>query len=336
MTLAEKIMKLRRAAGFSQEELADRLGVSRQAVSKWESGQSVPDVDKIILLSTMFGVTTDYLLKNAEAGNGGDEAGNDTVKLEEATLDSAKKHIDAPIAERYVNAKFREARLISIAVLLFILSPVALINQLFLFESTNFNITETLATSIALVILFSLVSLGVGICIYSSFLIKEFSLKGVDFTLEKSALDFLENKKSSVRKRHAASIITGTVLCLISPLPLIISSLCHQGFEQQGENVIFDYTYVAVCLTLLLVLVAVGVSLLVNAGMRDEAIESIYIENLKKEKSVSKSLTDIYWSALPFIYLAISFLSGRWEITWIIWPLSPIIPSIISLFRKNN
>ena len=61
MKVAERIQALRKAKGISQEELADKLGVSRQAVSKWESGQSSPDLEKIILLSTCFDVTTDYL-----------------------------------------------------------------------------------------------------------------------------------------------------------------------------------------------------------------------------------------------------------------------------------
>ncbi len=60
---AERILALRKASGISQEELAAGIGVSRQAVSKWEGAQSVPDVDKIMQLSEYFGVTTDYLLK---------------------------------------------------------------------------------------------------------------------------------------------------------------------------------------------------------------------------------------------------------------------------------
>lgn len=62
MKLSEKLYMLRRQNGFSQEQAAERLDVSRQAVSKWESGQSVPDPDKLVALSRLYGVTTDYLL----------------------------------------------------------------------------------------------------------------------------------------------------------------------------------------------------------------------------------------------------------------------------------
>lgn len=66
MNIADRIQTLRKSKGISQEELADKIGVSRQAVSKWESEQSFPDIEKIILLSEYFNVTTDYLLKGIE------------------------------------------------------------------------------------------------------------------------------------------------------------------------------------------------------------------------------------------------------------------------------
>lgn len=66
MNIAERIQYLRKQKGYSQEELADRMGVSRQAVSKWESGQSMPDLEKIIVMSNLFEVTTDYILKGIE------------------------------------------------------------------------------------------------------------------------------------------------------------------------------------------------------------------------------------------------------------------------------
>lgn len=62
MKLADKIIMLRKQVGWSQEELANQLGVSRQAVSKWESSQSLPDIDKIINLAKLFNITTDDLL----------------------------------------------------------------------------------------------------------------------------------------------------------------------------------------------------------------------------------------------------------------------------------
>lgn len=80
MHIADRIQQLRKAKGISQEELAEHIGVSRQAVSKWESGQSTPDMEKIILLSDYFAVTTDYLLKGMEPQV--EEAKNNGISLQ--------------------------------------------------------------------------------------------------------------------------------------------------------------------------------------------------------------------------------------------------------------
>lgn len=66
MNIGQRIQGLRKQRGISQEKLADKVGVSRQAVSKWESEQSLPDLDRVLLMSEYFGVSTDYLLKGVE------------------------------------------------------------------------------------------------------------------------------------------------------------------------------------------------------------------------------------------------------------------------------
>ena len=73
MILADKIIELRKKSGWSQEELADRLGVSRQSISKWEGAQSIPDLNRIIAMSQLFGVSTDYLLKDDASETAGEE-----------------------------------------------------------------------------------------------------------------------------------------------------------------------------------------------------------------------------------------------------------------------
>ena len=88
MTFSEKLMELRRRSGMSQEQLADRLGVTRQSVSKWESGTAMPELVKLISLSELFGVTVDYLVKDwmeepaAESG-GEDLSARQAERLEQ-------------------------------------------------------------------------------------------------------------------------------------------------------------------------------------------------------------------------------------------------------------
>ena len=80
MDFSEKIAMLRRQKNWSQEELAEKLMVTRQAVSKWESAQSMPDLDKIVQLSELLGVSTDYLLKNGMDTPEQDDAASRTVR----------------------------------------------------------------------------------------------------------------------------------------------------------------------------------------------------------------------------------------------------------------
>lgn len=68
MTMGEKILNMRKARGWSQEELAERIGVTRQAVSRWESGAAKPDADKLIAVCDLFGVSADYLLRDIPGG----------------------------------------------------------------------------------------------------------------------------------------------------------------------------------------------------------------------------------------------------------------------------
>ena len=80
MKLHDKIYELRKKEGLSQEALAEKLGVSRQSVSKWETGEATPEVSKLLSLSKLFGVTTDYLLDDESA-----------EKLQEAEAEEEKE-----------------------------------------------------------------------------------------------------------------------------------------------------------------------------------------------------------------------------------------------------
>lgn len=85
MTLSQKIIALRKSKGLSQEALAEKLGVSRQAVSRWEVGSAMPDASNILQLSKLFSVTTDYLLHDDY------ESDNDLPKVQEITADHSKQ-----------------------------------------------------------------------------------------------------------------------------------------------------------------------------------------------------------------------------------------------------
>lgn len=106
MTIYEKLVKLRKSKGWSQEDLAEKLNVSRQAISRWENGTALPDAENLRQLSLLFGVTADYLL------NDNYESDDDLppVKNVEATLDNTVK---------------KNQKLLLIAAIAFIVAAVA-------------------------------------------------------------------------------------------------------------------------------------------------------------------------------------------------------------------
>ena len=121
MIFADKLIQLRKKSGWSQEELAEQMGVSRQSISKWEGAQSIPDLEKIIRLAKLFSVSTDYLLLD-EMGEpeGGAPAlpGKDIPALRRISMEEANA---------FLKIKEETARYIAWGVFLCILSPIVLL-----------------------------------------------------------------------------------------------------------------------------------------------------------------------------------------------------------------
>ena len=118
MIFAEKLVRLRKKAGWSQEELAEQMNVSRQSVSKWEGAQSVPDLEKMIRLSRLFGVSTDYLLKDEI-----EETGAILTDMEETSV----RNVSMEEANAFLSVKAETSKTIAGATFLCILSPVCLL-----------------------------------------------------------------------------------------------------------------------------------------------------------------------------------------------------------------
>lgn len=123
MTIGTKIQTLRKQRGLSQEQLAEALGVSRQAVSKWEAEQSVPDIDKIILICDYFDVTTDYILRNAESPKPEQESETQRDTIIQNTHNISENEVSLESEEK----KKKSALLLSVAIMLYILCIVPII-----------------------------------------------------------------------------------------------------------------------------------------------------------------------------------------------------------------
>ena len=214
MILADKIIDLRKKAGWSQEELADKLGVSRQSVSKWEGAQSIPDMNKILQLSELFGVSTDYLLKDSL------EAPEPLAAPEDADSEGAT-FVSMEEANAFLSYKVESAPRIALGVLLCILSPIALILLGGAQESGRLALTEMQAAMIGLMVLLLMVAGAVLLFVLTG-------MKGNKYEyLEKNTLDTAYGVSGMVRERmqreegdHTRRIALGVVLCVLAAIPL--------------------------------------------------------------------------------------------------------------------
>ena len=153
MILANKITELRKKAGWSQEELADKLGVSRQAVSKWEGAQSVPDLERIIAMSHLFGVSTDYLLKD-------ELEGETPAPAEEA--DHALRRVSMEEAGEYLRLVRENAKPVALAVSACIISPIPLLMLGALSDMNRLNAAAAAVTGLV----FLLVTVALAVMVF--------------------------------------------------------------------------------------------------------------------------------------------------------------------------
>lgn len=323
MILADKIQLLRKKNGWSQEELADKLSVSRQSISKWESAASIPDIGKILEMAKVFGVTTDYLLKdNLEAEVYTDASEDEkerrrTVSLEEANAFLACSNF--------------AARQTALGAALCTFSPVLLLLLLGFSEPNPWGllISDTVATGAGTAVLLVLVALGVAAIIFASARLKPYEwVKCEDFALEYGVAGAIREKRAGFERYYPSAIAGAVALCILCPVPLIAASIAG---AQDG---------VCVALTsLLFCFVAAAVFLFVFFGMTKSSFDQLLREGdfrADDGKKRENRFDSIFWPLITAVYLAVSFLTMRWDITWVIWPVAALINAAICAAMKRN
>lgn len=208
--LADKITQLRKKNGWSQEELANMMKISRQAVYKWESNQATPDIEKIIQLSSLFGVTIDSLLK--EDGEHTPETCSQSqsasVQQDKVQTPSSLKpaiQITWEETQNFLELQREFSWKIALGVFLCIFSPIPLIILCGIAGNSIGSISETTAVTIGLVVLFTFVIGAVTIFLYCGFKGEPFQFleKNIPFELESNARHFvLEQKKTATKRLH--------------------------------------------------------------------------------------------------------------------------------------
>ena len=220
MILADKIINERKKNGWSQEELADMLDVSRQSVSKWEGAQSVPDLNKILKLAEIFGVSTDYLLKDEMEPDGVSSYYN----KEDSGMDKVRR-VSMEEATEYIQLRKEHLPKIALGVLLCITSPVVLILLSGLADSGHFPMGSGAAAAIGLTILFAQIGIAIYLFITNAGKLKKYEFLeqeafeteyGVD-GMAKARLD--ENESMNTR-----ALTIGVLLCVLSAVPIVVCS----------------------------------------------------------------------------------------------------------------
>ena len=336
MILADKITDLRKKNGWSQEELANQLGVSRQAVSKWESASSIPDLDKIVKMSIIFGVSTDYLLKDSL------EERRDTEEILECNtaelgMDDEKgiRMISMETANVYLDLLRNISSRIALGVSLCILSPIMLIGLTGVSDKKEgMMLSAEAAVGIGMTILLLMVAVAVAV-----FIIYGRKIEIYDF-LEKEPIELAYGRKGLVEKEklgyeavHSRKLVLGIVLCILSAVPIMVLAV-------SDKNEMLTILGVNLCL----ILVSIGVYLLVSTGIVYGGFQKLleegdYTRSQKIENKRNDVIGKIYWCSATAIYLGWSFITMEWEKTWIVWPIAGVfygaVVGISSVIRKH-
>ena len=302
MILADKIIEERKKNGWSQEELASKLGVSRQAVSKWESAGSIPDLKRIIQMSELFGVTTDYLLKDEieeEPLNEYTETNTIKVSMEEAN--------------QYLDMKSKGSRIVANATSLCILSPVPLIVLGTMTE-------DHILIGFSLVLLLVLVAIAV--YLFVNYGLRESHMQHLEkeiFETEYGVPGMVRERREQYESTFTRNIAIGVVLCILSAIPTIMA----------GVMEVEDYTS-GISVGLLLIIVSIGVNILIRAGMIKSSYDTLlqegeYTIEEKHLKKKTDAFSGAYWCLMVAIYLGWSFWTNNWKFTWIIWPVAGVL-----------
>lgn len=310
MILADKITEERKKLGLSQEELAERLSVSRQAVSKWENAESVPDLQRIIAMSQIFCVSTDYLLKDNE-----DRKEEKTAESENSGI---LRRVSMEEAADFLCMRESWSAPFALAVSICILSPLLLFLLLGLAESSF--IAENIALVLGLPALFLFVAAAVLLFVKYSLCNQKFEyLEKEVFETAYGVSGMVKKKKDEYKALYSRHFSLALVILILSPLPLLFTAvLCTSS------------SCILYALAFLFAAVAVGVYLIVHVTMVKDSYDILLEEGdyrrEEKKKSASLSIfSSLYWTLSLSVYLAWSFLCGRWNLTWLVWPVAGVL-----------
>ena len=290
MNFSEKVRMLRKEHGFSQEELAEKLNVSRQAVSKWENGQGYPEMEMVLRISELFGVSLDYLFKDDEREEKGSPTGS-------------AYYVSKEMAREYLTTKEKRGRQMALGLAVLILSL-----------SFTMYFPQPLGTAL----FFLGVALGVAILVMLNF---QGTFQGYQeieerpLNVDSAFLQRFQEEYPALQKKYGSFIVAGIVLFILS---LVFSVTTHSlGGDEMRYYAMLPLFW------------GTATGLIAFGGTMSGACDRIMNERAPSTESEEGNRRSwIYGVGMPLAtlaFLAIGFIWNAWHPGWLVFPVTSIL-----------
>lgn len=302
MNFSENLYRLRQQKGLSQEQLAETLGVSRQSVSKWESGAGYPEMDKILALCEIFSCTMDELIRGE-------------VKKES---DAAKKaECDALFG--------KVSKLFGLAVFLIVFGAAVLVA----IAGVDNALGDGMYTILSVCFLLLLVAIAVAIFILQGNRLEDYKKNNPDRKI-------LYTKEEREKVRGAASLHTAIAVAAI--ILAVAGMLIFYSVWVEREAELEQSVFSTLPVGILIFVVAISCYFFVSDGMLAEKFEEG--KRGRRRRDLPEAISGIIMLTATAIYLLCGFLWSLWNIAWVVFPIGGIICAgvniIFSVFQNKE
>ncbi len=284
MEFYQKLKKLRAQKGWSQEEFAEKLQVSRQAISKWENGQGFPETDKLVKMSRLFQVSLDYLLKNEEQPSG-----------EHGTSEEGY-YASQEVVEAYLLNKKQGAHKIAAGVAILIASIL---------------LPMTFQETFSYVLFMMVIAVGVAILVWQGLSVQAYKeLETQPLVFDDSFIQDFRQKSLVNRKRYGLLIVTGIVIIIVSfGIPFLTA-----------DNVHADSDFLLALMPLIWAF-AVYLFIIAGSAMEGERLVANNEEYVKENEKSSKHswIHALIWPLATVVFLATGLMWDAWHPGWLVF-----------------
>lgn len=323
MIFAEKLIQLRKKSGWSQEELANQMNVTRQSVSKWEGAQAIPEIEKLLKLSELFGVSMDYLLKDEM------EETETGVSMQEPP---SVRRVSMEEASAFLSVKESTSRTIAYAVFLCVISPICLL-MLGAVSEISGLLSDSAAGGIGMITLLVLVTVAVGIFISSGSKTAPYEyLEKEIFETEYGVAEMVRQRRSQFKDQYTKHNIIGTCLCILSLVPLFSGMIFYEDHDLVMTGML--------CIAIFLV--GIGVIFFTGSGIIWASYQKLlqegdYTRKRKRSLPLASAASTVFWLIAAAVYLGYSFITNQWGYSWVIWVVAGVLyPAMLAVIYVMN